>query len=125
MIEQFEMVVKAAGDASRIRILKMLEEGELCVCQITAVLDLAPATVSKHLSVLRSAGLVLQRREGRWIHYRLADRFLNPHAEKVLALVGDSLIGDGTVERDRTRLAKVREMAVDDLCATNAALLEL
>jgi DNA-binding transcriptional ArsR family regulator len=49
----------------------MLTSGELCVCQVTEVLQLAPSTVSKHMSILRQAGLVEARKEGRWIYYRL------------------------------------------------------
>lgn len=64
MLETFETVAKAVADPSRVRILKLLEGGELCVCQITTVVDLAPATVSKHLAALKTAGLVQQRRDG-------------------------------------------------------------
>jgi len=117
MIEQFEMVAKAVGDASRTRILKMLEGGELCVCQITAVLDLAPATVSKHLAVLKMAGLIFQRKAGRWVHYRLADRAVNPYALPVIALVGETMDDDPQVLADRQRLRRVSEMSPDALCA--------
>lgn len=117
MIEQFEMVAKAAGDASRTRILKMLEGGELCVCQITAVIDLAPATVSKHLSVLKMAGLVLQRKEGRWVYYRLADKAVNPYAPRVLRLVRESLQDDDRVLADRARLKGIGKIALDVLCS--------
>ena len=51
----------------------LLMEGELCVCDLTAVLDLPQPSVSRHMSVLRSAGLVVDRREGRWVHYKLAN----------------------------------------------------
>lgn len=78
MLETFETVAKAVADPSRARILKLLEGGELCVCQITTVLDLAPATVSKHLAALKTAGLLQQRRDGKWVYYRLAERELNP-----------------------------------------------
>lgn len=117
MIEQFEMVAKAAGDASRVRILKMLEDGELCVCQITAVLDLAPATVSKHLSVLKLAGLIFQRKVGRWVHYRLADRAVNPYALSVLAAITGTMNDDPQVLADRARLRRVHELTPDALCA--------
>ncbi|MBT3360087.1 MAG: helix-turn-helix transcriptional regulator [Rhodospirillales bacterium] len=117
MIEQFEMVAKAAGDSSRTRILKMLEADELCVCQITAVLDLAPATVSKHLSVLKLAGLVFQRKEGRWVYYRLADRPINPYALSILASVRELICEDGQVAADRERLQKVSAIPLDILCA--------
>ena len=122
MIEQFEMVAKAAGDASRARILKMLERGELCVCQITAVVDLAPATVSKHLSVLKLAGLVFQRKEGRWVYYRLADKAVNPYALGVLAMLRGSLDDDVQVLSDRARLDEVGKVALDVLCAKGVDL---
>jgi ArsR family transcriptional regulator, arsenate/arsenite/antimonite-responsive transcriptional repressor len=122
MIEQFEMVAKAAGDASRARILKMLEAGELCVCQITAVVELAPATVSKHLSVLKMAGLVFQRKSGRWVYYRLADRAMNPYALGVLSLLRGSLDDDGQVIADRTRLAEVGKIALAVLCSGDVDL---
>ena len=68
MLETFEIVAKAVADPSRVRILKLLEGGELCVCQITAVLDLAAGTVSKHLAALRTAGLLQQRKDGKWLN---------------------------------------------------------
>ena len=117
MLDQFEHVGRAIADPARLRILKMLEPGELCVCQITAVLGLAPATVSKHLSILRQAGLLAQRKAGRWVHYRLAERPTNPYATKILALVHDLLDDDETITRDRQDLARVKEVPVETLCA--------
>jgi len=87
MLETFETVAKAIADPSRVRILKLLEKGELCVCQVTLALDLAPATISKHLAALKTAGLLQQRRDGKWIYYRLAERELNPYAHNFLALL--------------------------------------
>lgn len=66
-------ITKALSDENRVRALMMLAGGELCVCQIIEMLGLAPSTVSKHMSILRLAGLVETRKEGRWIYYRLAD----------------------------------------------------
>lgn len=103
MIERFETAAKALADLSRIRILKLLEDGEVCVCHLTEVLELAPATVSKHLSLLKAAGLVKARRDGRWMHYRLAEAegdiaaFLG-----LLALLKD----DATAAADKSRLIK-------------------
>ena len=65
-------ITKALSDENRIRALMMLTGGELCVCQIIEMLGLAPSTVSKHMSILRQAGLVETRKEGRWIYYRLS-----------------------------------------------------
>ena len=117
MLEQFEQVGKSIGDPSRLRILKLLEPGELCVCQVTAVLELAPATVSKHLSLLRQAGLVVQRKSGRWVYYRLADRSVNPYAPAMLALVRGVLGDDDIITEDRRTLDKVKETPLEALCA--------
>jgi DNA-binding transcriptional ArsR family regulator len=124
MIETFETVAKAVADPSRARILKLLESGELCVCQITAVLDLAAATVSKHLALLKTAGLLQQRREGKWVYYRRAERELNPYARPFLTLVGAALADDPTVAEDRRLLALVNAVPVQDLCGQGRAALD-
>jgi arsenate reductase/ArsR family transcriptional regulator len=123
MLETFETVAKAVADPSRVRILKLLEGGELCVCQITAILDLAPATISKHLAGLKTAGLLQQRRDGKWVHYRLAERELNPYARQFLALVGASLTDDPTIAEDQRLLAMVNAVPVQVLCDQGRAAL--
>lgn len=123
MIETFETVAKAVADPSRVRILKLLEGGELCVCQLTTVLGLATATVSKHLAGLKAAGLVQQRRDGKWVYYRLAGRALNAHAPGFLALVRDALADDPTIAEDRRMLALVNEVPVQVLCDQGRAAL--
>lgn len=69
----FMSITKALADENRVRILAALNERELCVCQVIDFLQLAPSTVSKHLSILRQARLVSGRKEGRWMYYRLAE----------------------------------------------------
>jgi DNA-binding transcriptional ArsR family regulator len=123
MLETFETVAKAVADPSRVRILKLLEGGELCVCQITTVLNLAPATVSKHLAALKTAGLVQQRRDGKWVYYRLAERELNPYAHRFLALVGTTLADDPTTAEDRRVLALANAIPVQVLCDQGRAAL--
>ena len=78
---------KALSDETRLRILALLTAGELCVCDLMAVLDLPQSTVSRHLAYLRNAGLVEDRRQGVWMYYRLA----TPASE--LAEVAASLPG--------------------------------
>jgi arsenate reductase/ArsR family transcriptional regulator len=123
MIETFETVAKAVADPSRVRILKLLEGGELCVCQLTTVLGLATATVSKHLAALKVAGLVQQRRDGKWVYYRLAERAINAYAPPFLAMVRTSLADDPTIAEDRRLLAMVNEVAVQVLCDQGRAAL--
>jgi arsenate reductase/ArsR family transcriptional regulator len=124
MLETFETVAKAVADPSRIRILKLLEGGELCVCQITAVMDLAPATISKHLAALKTAGLLQHRRDAKWVHYRLAERALNLYAPHFLELVKSSMQGDPTVAEDLRVLAQVNALPVQVLCDRGRAALE-
>ena len=116
-MRDLEAVLKAVADPSRTRILKLLEPGELCVCQIQAVLALAPSTVSKHLAILKSAGLVEGWRNGRWIHYRIAKAPRNPYAVRVMEALGGALDRDERILEDRLRLKRVRAVSVERLCA--------
>lgn len=66
-------IYKALSEEIRLRILKLLEHGELCVCDIVTALDMIQPKVSFHLGVLKEAGLLRDRRQGKWIHYRIDD----------------------------------------------------
>lgn len=116
MLELFESVSRSIADSTRVRILKMLEPGELCVCQITAILGLAPATVSKHLSLLKMAGLLSQRKQGRWVFYRLSNHDNNPYAPPVLKLMRKLLDDDPVIAMDKTRLKKINSVPLEELC---------
>lgn len=72
-MHEFMTICKALADESRVRALLSLREGELCVCQIIELLNLAPSTVSKHMSILKQAKLVEAAKRGRWVYYRLPD----------------------------------------------------
>jgi len=115
-MRQVEAALKAAGDPTRTRILKLLEIRELCVCQIQAVLGLAPSTVSKHLALLKLAGLVEDRREGRWNHYALASTGGNACAIGVLSLLRSVLARDPRILADRRRLKEVLNTPLTELC---------
>lgn len=95
MIDSFEILTKALADGSRLRLLKLLEDGEVCVCVLTDSLGLAPATVSKHLSLLKAAGLIQARKDGRWVHYRLHDAPA-PAAAALLAVLRDHVSSEAT-----------------------------
>jgi len=66
-------VFKALSEETRLRILKLLEKGELCVCDIVAAMEMSQPKISFHLNVLKEAGLIRDRKQGRWIHYSLDD----------------------------------------------------
>lgn len=79
-------LLKATADESRLRIVFLLEEGELCVCEIQEALGLAQSTVSRHLQVLEEVGIIQSRRQGLWKYYRFRER-PSPAAQLLLALV--------------------------------------
>ena len=106
----------ALSDGNRLRILYALRHGELCVCQLIDLLGLSPSTVSKHLSILRDAGLLDSRKEGRWVHYRMADRTVFPIIGKRAPRFFQSLEKSPTVASDDKRLARIQRMDMEDLC---------
>jgi len=79
-------VFRAAADPCRLRILMLLKEGELCVCEIMTALKKPQSSTSHHLSILREAGLVKERRDGKWSYYRLADGAVNEMVKQARAL---------------------------------------
>ena len=114
-LEDVVACLKAAGEPSRFRILKVLEEGELCACHLVELLGFAQPTVSRHLSVLRGAGLLDERKDGRWVHYSLAT--LSPFHRKILRAVRDWGEDDPVVAEDRERARGFREIPVSEFCA--------
>jgi ArsR family transcriptional regulator, arsenate/arsenite/antimonite-responsive transcriptional repressor len=108
-LRKYEAVMKAVADPTRVRILKMLEGGELCVCQIIAVLALSPSTVSKHLSLLKSAGLVNDRKQKKWVHYSLDLESHDPHVAGILRELSMWLGRDPVIAGDRARLAEAKK----------------
>lgn len=92
--------LRAVADETRLRILAILAHGELCVCHVEQALGLSQPTASRHLAVLRTAGLVERRRCGAWIYYRLADAD-EPVLAAVLAAVGGGRALRGELARLR------------------------
>jgi DNA-binding transcriptional ArsR family regulator len=115
-MRDFMLITKALADASRIRTLAALRPGELCVCQITELLELAPSTMSKHLSILHQAGLVNARKEGRWIYYSLPGKEAAASVRSALEWVLSSLRTDPSVAADAKRLKRILAMDPAELC---------
>ncbi|WP_339135315.1 MAG: metalloregulator ArsR/SmtB family transcription factor [Candidatus Electrothrix sp. GW3-4] len=98
-MRQFIQAMKALSDPSRVAVLKILEQGELCVCEIQHLLGLAQPTVSKHMKILEEAGLVKRRREGTWILYSLSAGEESPYAQTMLTQLKDWLQDDPGVRK--------------------------
>jgi ArsR family transcriptional regulator, arsenate/arsenite/antimonite-responsive transcriptional repressor len=121
-IREYEQVMKSVADPTRVRILKLLEAGEMCGCQIVAILELSQSTVSKHLFLLKMAGLVQERKEKKWVHYALARSGGNPYARKMLNILRGWLHDDPVVGRDRKREALARELGPAIICERGMTL---
>lgn len=104
-LSEMEGLFKALADQTRLRILGLLLSGEVCVCDIHESLKLPQPKVSRHLAYLRRCGLVDTRRDGLWIHYRLAT-FDDPVLRAIGAAVRHALTHVETVHRDGERLRK-------------------
>ena len=92
---------KALSDETRLRVLKLLERGELCVCDIVAALDTVQPKVSFHLASLKAAGLITDRRQGKWTYYRIVEGDL---FRRFLVLSALEKIDGTSVEPDQKRL---------------------
>jgi len=86
-------VFKALSDKNRLTIVKILEVKPMCVCEITAALDLAPSTVSKHLSLLNEAGLIQDLKDGKWVNYSLVP-CPSPFVKEMMRFLSASLKDD-------------------------------
>jgi len=104
---------RALGHPARMRTAAMLRSGELCLCQITEVLGLAPSTVSLHIKELKRAGLVSERKDGRWVYFSLAD---DDHARRWIDTTLAAVDGDPELERDADLVTSLRKLPVADLC---------
>jgi ArsR family transcriptional regulator len=102
-VKDLVTVFKALSDETRLRILKLLEHGELCVCDIVASFDMIQPKVSFHLGVLKAAGFLNDRKEGKWMHYKIDDSDL---FKRLLILSVMERIPENTMKEDRRRLAE-------------------
>lgn len=115
-MEEFVDVAKALSDPGRVRIFCVLRDRELCVCQIVELLGLAASTVSKHMSILRRAGLVEARKDGRWVYYRRAGDGRSSAAAGATAWCDAALEGDAVLQEDAARLRRILHTPLDELC---------
>lgn len=113
---------KGLAHPGRLRLLAMLAGGELCVCQMTAVLELAASTVSQHLAVLERGGLVAERKEGKLVFYRLNQATT---ATEILKPLLTRLAGDPQVRVDRSVVTRLRRVPIARLCAAELDLVAI
>jgi len=104
-------VFKALADETRIRLLKLLQQRELCVCELMQALKMTQSRVSRNLGILKEAGLVKDRREGLWIHYSLNEASFNAFAGPLLKLLRNWAEDDKAVINDLKSLSKAVKLS--------------
>jgi len=106
-MREYTKIFKALSDEGRLRILNLLVRKPLCVCEITEILQLATSTVSKHLSILREAGFIIDKKDGKWVNY-----YLNDAADEQVRVLIETLIG--WLSRNQTTLNDIAKLATVD-----------
>lgn len=117
LMDEIINIAKALSDSNRIRILLALRKQELCVCRIIEILNLAPSTVSKHIAVLKNAGLVECRKEEKWIYYKLPDSAKrSKNIQSALEWIIGSLSTAPRIIKDSEKLLKILRQSPETIC---------
>jgi ArsR family transcriptional regulator, arsenate/arsenite/antimonite-responsive transcriptional repressor len=103
---EIEVLFRALADRTRLRLLSLMGEDEICVCFLVEVLKTNQPKISRHLAYLRRAGVVAARREGKWMHYKIVEP-LDEHAARIFREVRRWLASDPVLQRDRARMDKI------------------
>lgn len=101
-----ELLFKALADRTRLRLINLMGDTEVCVCFFVEVLKTNQPKISRHLAYLRRAGVVSARRDGKWIHYRIVEP-PDSHAANIFREVRTCLANDPGMQSDRARLQKI------------------
>jgi ArsR family transcriptional regulator len=116
-VHELIRITRALADSTRVRVLLALRGRELCVCQFTELFGLAFSTISRHLSILHHAGLVVSRKEERWVYYRLANPKTAPIVvREALDWVNKALASSPEARADRTQLQRILRIDPSKLC---------
>ncbi len=113
-VAYYLLALKALSDENRLRALVALRSRELCQCQVVELLELAPSTVSKHLSILKQAGLIESRKVGRWIYFRSAETEPGTFENQLAELVATSAKKTELIKTDRKRIKEI--LCIDPEC---------
>jgi ArsR family transcriptional regulator len=111
-MRQFIKVMKALSDPNRVKIVKLLQQKVMCVCEIQESLGLAQSTASKHLKILEDADLITYSKEGLWVNYRLSDGGRNPFAACLLGNLRHWLDEDEEIGALVTRLPEINRETI-------------
>jgi ArsR family transcriptional regulator, arsenate/arsenite/antimonite-responsive transcriptional repressor len=100
------LLCRALADRTRLRLINLMGNDEVCVCYLVEALKLTQPKISRHLAYLRRAGIVTARRDGKWMHYRLTVPS-DPRAAAIFAVVRAQMAHEASLQSDRSRLARL------------------
>ncbi|MDY6862146.1 MAG: metalloregulator ArsR/SmtB family transcription factor [Thermodesulfobacteriota bacterium] len=115
-MRSLQSIFKALSNETRIRILKLISQRELCVCELMQVLDMTQSRISRHVNLLKQAGLVKDRRDGKWVYYSIDAKSFNPYAKDILGLFYGWLNNDKVVKMDLKNLSKAKRLSETNIC---------
>lgn len=107
MLKENVKIFKALSDPNRLRILKMLQNRTLCVCEIREIIKLANSTVSKHLSILKNAGFIVEIKDGKWVNYSINNKSSNQCCASIISLINYWTNEDEQIKKDFALTEKV------------------
>jgi DNA-binding transcriptional ArsR family regulator len=115
-MESFLAITRALSDENRVRALMALGDEEVCVCQLIELLQLAPSTVSKHMSILKQAKLIAGSKKGRWMYYRLPGKAASRIVRQALSWVQQAVSEAPRIRMDAGRMIKILGTKREILC---------
>ena len=118
-MQDFIRVIKALSDPNRVKLLKMLQQRIMCVCEMQTALGIAQPTVSKHLKLLEEAGLVGRQKKGLWVNYFLSDGSSSPYAASLLGNLKHWLKDDPEVIK---LMEKVPGVEREEICRKSGSI---
>jgi ArsR family transcriptional regulator, arsenate/arsenite/antimonite-responsive transcriptional repressor len=116
-MEDILRIFKALSDETRLRTLVLIAQAELCVCEVTQILNMGQSRISRHLNILRDAGLVAVRRQGTWMFYRLAEGESSQYHMRIVEVLRNWTADNDLVGTDLAKLGKcLAERGKDGHC---------
>ena len=112
MLKEFIKTSKALSDETRVRIVSLLTRNELCVCQLMEILGMGQSTVSKHLGILRNAGLIEAEKRGTWAFYRLSRDKANRHGADFIRILSSLPKDDPLMQADEKKVKQVNKKGI-------------
>ena len=109
-------IFKALSDGTRLRMLKLLQRRELCVCEIMQAMQISQTRASRNLGVLEDAGLITDKREGLWVHYSINRNEVNEYHQTIESMLSKWLENEQIILEDRKRLAKAVKVGKRNFC---------